>query len=145
MLKCNAKHLEPKVWWRNGSPKSLNWYSMINLINPMQLYFLCLGVFQSSSFASSDELARWWLLKTNFSVLQISFCVKSLLTSNLCTVIFVLWMVLIRPLNALACRCPCWCHNCVYGLRRPKILEFFEMHICLALGAQMFFRHKWRK
>ena len=64
------------------------------------------------------------------------------------TVIFVLWKMLMEPVNAPAHRWSCACLKCVSGLRRlenRKIPEFFEMHTCLWLGAQIWLRHKWRK
>ena len=49
----------------------------------------------------------------------------------------------------------CWCicslvalrvPECVSGLRRlEKNIELFEMHTCLWSGAQIWFRHNWRK
>ena len=34
---------------------------------------------------------------------------------------------------------------CFWPAKTRKILEFFEMHTCLWPGAQIWFRHKWRK
>ena len=34
---------------------------------------------------------------------------------------------------------------CFWSAKTRKILEFFEMHTCLWPGAQIWFRHKWRK
>ena len=49
----------------------------------------------------------------------------------------------------------CWCtcslvalrvpHMCFWPVKIRKKLYFFEMHICLWPGAQIWFRHKWRK
>ena len=62
------------------------------------------------------------------------------------TVIVVLWQMLTEPVNAPARWWPCACLKCVSDLRRlEKLLNFFEMHSCLWPGAQIWFRHKWRK
>ena len=62
------------------------------------------------------------------------------------TVIVLLWKMLMEPVNAIACWWPCACLKCVSGLRRlEKKLGFFEMHTCHWPGAQIWFRHKWRK
>ena len=62
------------------------------------------------------------------------------------TVIIVFWMMLMEPVDAPARWWPWACLKCISGLRRlRKILEFFEMHTCLWPGAQIWFRHKWRK
>ena len=62
------------------------------------------------------------------------------------TVIFVLWKTLMEPVIAPAHRWPSACLKCVSSLRRlEKFLNFFEMHSCLWPGAQIWFRHKWRK
>ena len=34
---------------------------------------------------------------------------------------------------------------CFWPAKTRKVLEFFEMHTCLWPGAQIWFRHKWRK
>ena len=73
-------------------------------------------------------------------VLTVFWCTTSY------TVIFVLWRMLMEPVNAPAHRWPCACLKCVSGLRRlEKFLNFFEMHTCLWPCAQIWFRHKWRK
>ena len=41
---------------------------------------------------------------------------------------------------------PCACLKRVSGLRRPeKVSSFFGLHSCLRPGAQIWFRHEWRK
>ena len=51
-----------------------------------------------------------------------------------------------EPVNALTCWWHCACLKCVSGVRRlEKKLELFEMHTYHWPGAQIWFRHKWRK
>ena len=62
------------------------------------------------------------------------------------TVIIVLWKMLMEPVNAPARWRHCACLKRVSGLRRlEKNRELVEMHTCLWPGAQIWFRHKWRK
>ena len=72
-------------------------------------------------------------------VLTVFWCT----TSN--TVITVLWKTLIEPVIAHARWWPCACLKCGSGLRLEKKLGFFEMHTCHWPGAQIWFRHKWRR
>ena len=50
-----------------------------------------------------------------------------------------------------ACQCTCSLvalrvpHMCFWPVKTRKKLSFFEMHTCLWPGAQIWFRHKWRK
>ena len=72
-------------------------------------------------------------------VLTVFWCTTSY------TVIFVLWKVLMEPVNALAHRWPCASLKSVSGLRRlEKTLNFLRC-ICHWPGAQRWFRHKWRR
>ena len=58
---------------------------------------------------------------------------------------FVFWMVLMEPVNALACWWPCWCRKCGASLQTLLIrFEIFEMQTCLGSGSQLMFRYKWR-
>ena len=53
----------------------------------------------------------------------------------------VLWTMLVEPVNAHARWWPCACRKCVSW----KNLEHFEAHTFHWPGAQIWFRHKWRK
>ena len=75
-----------------------------------------------------------------------SFVLTVFCYSTSYTVIVVLWKMLMEPVNALARWWPCAFLKCVSGLRRlEENLELFEIHTCLWRGAQIWFRHKWRK
>ena len=61
------------------------------------------------------------------------------------TIVIVFWMMLMGLVNPPARWWPCACLKRVYGLRRLKKLELFEMLTSLRPGAHILFRHKWRK
>ena len=73
-----------------------------------------------------------------------SFVLTVFWCSTSCTEIIVLWKMLMEPVNAPARWWPCACLKCVSGRRRVEN-KLFEMHTCHRPGAQLWFRHKWRK
>ena len=109
----------------------------------MQLYPLSLFVFQPLFDGSSGE-CLWLLLKTKVCFPSFVFTVFWCSTSY--TVIIVFWMMLMKLVDAPARWWPCACLTYVSGLRRlERNFIFFEMNTYLWPGAQIWFRHKWRK
>ena len=119
------------------------WHRLISFQKDMQLWFLSFCVFQPLFLGINSE--NLWLL------LKIKECFPSfLLTLFWCstsyTVIIVLWKILKEPVNANARWWSCSCLKCGSGLRRlGKNVGLFETHKCPWPGAQILFRHKWRK
>ena len=104
---------------------------LISFSIAMQLYFLFFCVFQSSSPERCDGLSLSLLLKTNLTVFQVSYFL-SLWCSTSCTVINVLWKLLMSPVNALARRWPSMCLTCVFSLERlGKTWTFWEAYMSL--------------
>ena len=101
-------------------------------------------VFVSSSLFFLEVVMKifdyFWKSNSLFS----KFCVNCLLMfyfvyCNNCALKDVM-----EPINAPACWWPCACLKCVSGRRRVE-KKLFEMHTCHRPGAQLWFRHKWRK
>ena len=101
-------------------------------------------VFVSSSLFFLEVVMKifdyFWKSNSLFS----KFCVNCLLMfyfvyCNNCALKDVM-----EPINAPACCWPCACLKCVSGRRRVE-KKLFEMHTCHRPGAQLWFRHKWRK
>ena len=83
----------------------------------MQLLFPFFCVFQSSSPEGFDEIFSLITYENQLFPLS-KFSVKYLSDSTWYTVIIVIWMMLMVPVNPLARWWPCLCLNCVSGLRR---------------------------
>ena len=112
----------------------------------MKAMQLCFLFFPSSSLFFLEEVVNvfdyFWKPKSLFS----KFCVNCLLIfyfvyCNSCA---------FKDVNGV-----CWCtcslvalrapHMCFWPAKTRKKLCFFDMHTCLWPGAQIWFRHKWRK
>ena len=109
----------------------------------MQHYFLFFG---ASSLALPKVVMKYVFDFFRKPISPFSkFWAYCLWASTSYTVIIVFWMMLMQPVIAPVCWWPCACLKCVSGPRRLEKLDFFEMYTCLWPGAQLLFRHKWRK
>ena len=109
----------------------------------MQLYFL---FFVSSSLAP-PKIVMKYLFDSLWKPISpfLKFLVNCIWDSTSNTVIIVFWMMLMQTVNAPALGWPCACLKCALVCEVWKKAWTFPMHTCLWPGAQILFRHKWRK
>ena len=104
--------------------------------------------FASSSLFFSEVKAKvfdyFWKSTVSFPI----FVYSVFWDSTSLTAKKVFWMILMKRLDAPAYWCPWAClkwEMCFWLPKTKKNLERLQMHTCQWTGAQMWFRHNWKK